>query len=100
MERALRLIGDTWTLKIIHKLMSGTHRFGELLDELGNVSPKTLSQRLKRLEELQIVQRHAYPEIPPRVEYLLTGKGEALVSVLEAIYAFGKQYLTDPCDPA
>ena len=50
MERALRLIGDTWTLKIIHRLMSGTLRFGKLLDELGNVSPKTLSQRLKMLK--------------------------------------------------
>ena len=99
MERALRLIGDTWTLKIIHRLMSGTLRFGKLLDELGNASPKTLSQRLKMLEEWHIVQRHAYPEIPPRVEYLLTEKGEALVSVLEAIYAFGKQYLTDLPDP-
>lgn len=95
MERALRLIGDTWTLKIVHTLMSGTLRFGELLDGLGNVSPKTLSQRLKMLEELRIVQRHAYPEIPPRVEYQLTEKGEALVNVLEAIYAFGKQYLAD-----
>lgn len=99
MERALRLIGDTWTLKIIHNLMSGTRRFGELLDVLGNVSPKTLSQRLKMLEEAKIVLRHAYPEIPPRVEYHLTEKGEALVNVLEAIYAFGKRYLADtpPC---
>ena len=95
MERALRLIGDTWTLKIVHTLMSGRHRFGELLDGLGSVSPKTLSQRLKMLEEVQIVQRHAYPEIPPRVEYQLTEKGEALVNVLEAIYAFGKRYLAD-----
>ena len=95
MERALRLVGDMWTLKIVYNLMSGTRRFGELLDGLGNVSPKTLSQRLKMLEEAQIVQRHAYPEIPPRVEYQLTEKGEALVTILEAIYAFGKRYLAD-----
>jgi DNA-binding HxlR family transcriptional regulator len=95
MERALRLIGDTWTLMIINNLMTGTRRFGELLTALGNVSPKTLSARLKMLEEVQIVQRHAYPEIPPRVEYQLTEKGEALLTVLESIYAFGKCYLAD-----
>jgi DNA-binding HxlR family transcriptional regulator len=96
MERALRLIGDMWTLAIVYNLIAGTKRFGELLDALGNVSPKTLSQRLKMLEECGIVQRQAYPEIPPRVEYRLTEKGSALVHVLEAIRDFGMRYLGDP----
>lgn len=95
MKRALRLIGDMWTLAIIHNLIAGTKRFGELLDALGNVSPKTLSQRLKMLEECGIVQRQAYPEIPPRVEYRLTEKGAALVDVLNAIRDFGMRYLAD-----
>jgi DNA-binding HxlR family transcriptional regulator len=95
MKRALRLIGDMWTLAIVHNLIAGTKRFGELLDALGNVSPKTLSQRLKMLEECGIVQRQAYPEIPPRVEYRLTEKGAALVDVLNAIRDFGMRYLTD-----
>jgi DNA-binding HxlR family transcriptional regulator len=95
MKRALRLIGDMWTLAIVHNLIAGTKRFGELLDALGNVSPKTLSQRLKMLEECGIVQRQAYPEIPPRVEYRLTEKGAALADVLNAIRDFGMRYLTD-----
>lgn len=95
MERALRLIGDMWTLAIVYNLITGTKRFGELLDALGNVSPKTLSHRLKMLEECGIVRRQAYPEIPPRVEYRLTEKGSALVHVLEAIRDFGMRYLTD-----
>jgi DNA-binding HxlR family transcriptional regulator len=99
MERALRLIGDMWTLAIVYNLIAGTKRFGELLDALGNVSPKTLSHRLKMLEERGIVRRQAYPEIPPRVEYRLTEKGAALVHVLEAIRDFGMRYLGDQSAP-
>ncbi len=93
--RAFRLLGDFWTLLIVNTLMSGTRRFGELVEALGNVSPKTVSQRLKMLEEIGFVQRQAYLEIPPRVEYSLTEKGQALADILEAIRQFGERYLTD-----
>lgn len=91
----MRLIGDMWTLMIIYNLMDGSKRFGELLEALGNISPKTLSQRLKMLEEARFVDRHAYIEIPPRVEYSLTEKGKALLGILEAIRDFSMQYLSD-----
>ena len=93
--RALRLLGDMWTLIIVYTLLSGTKRFGELQETLGNVSPKTLSQRLKMLEEIGFVQRQAFLEIPPRVEYRLTEKRLALVDILEAIKQFGERYLAD-----
>ena len=93
--RALRLLGDVWTLIIVYTLLSGTKRFGELLQAMGNVSPKTLSQRLKMLEEMGFVQRQAFLEIPPRVEYCLTEKGLALVDIMEAIKQFGQRYLSD-----
>jgi DNA-binding HxlR family transcriptional regulator len=93
--RALRLLGDAWTLMIIYTLLPGARRFGELLEALGNISPKTLSQRLKMLEELGFVQRHAFLEIPPRVEYCLTEKGLAMVDIMEAIKQFGEHYLAD-----
>lgn len=93
--RALRLLGDMRTLLIVYTLLSGTKRFGELLEVMGNVSPKTLSQRLKMLEEIGFLQRHAFLEIPPRVEYHLTEKGLALVDIMEAIKHFGERYLTD-----
>jgi DNA-binding HxlR family transcriptional regulator len=98
----MRLLGDVWVLMIIYTLMGGTRRFGELLDAMGNVSPKTLSQRLKMLEDLGFVQRHAFLEIPPRVEYCLTEKGLALVDIMEAIKQFGQRYLFDvePTAPA
>src|SRR5205085_1780191 len=93
--RALRLLGDVWTLLIVYTLLSGTKRFGELLEAMGNVSPKTVSQRLKMLEEIGFVQRQAFAEIPPRVEYRLTEKGLALVDIMEAIKQFGQHYLSD-----
>jgi DNA-binding HxlR family transcriptional regulator len=95
MERAMQLIGDVWTLKIIYTLMTGTRRFGEILEVMGNVSPKTLSNRLKMLEEIQFVQRQAFAEIPPRVEYRLTERGFALANIMEAINQFGEHYLSD-----
>ena len=96
--RALRLLGDAWTLMIIYTLLPGARRFGELLETLGNISPKTLSQRLKMLEELGFVKRHAFLEIPPRVEYCLTEKGLAMVDIMEAIKQFGEHYLAN-ADP-
>ena len=99
--RALRLLGDVWTLIIVYTLLTGTKRFGELLEAMGNVSPKTLSQRLKMLEEMGFVQRQAFLEIPPRVEYRLTEKGLALVDIMEAIKQFGQRYLfeVEPLPP-
>src|SRR5947209_1042392 len=93
--RALRLLGDACTLLIVYTLLSGTKRFGELLEAIGNISAKTLSQRLKMLEETGFVQRQAFLEIPPRVEYRLTEKGLALVDIMEAIKQFGQRYLSD-----
>lgn len=95
MERAMSLLGDMWTLMIVYNLLSGARRFGELRDAMGNVSPKTVSQRLKKLEEDGFVDRHAFAEIPPRVEYQLTEKGLALAGVLEAIRQFSERYLSD-----
>jgi DNA-binding HxlR family transcriptional regulator len=95
MERAMQLLGDVWTLKIIYTLLTGTRRFGEILEAMGNISPKTLSNRLKMLEEIKFVQRQAYAEIPPRVEYRLTERGFALANIMEAISQFGEHYLSD-----
>ncbi len=91
----LVLLGDKWTLMLVYTLLSGPRRFGELLEALGNVSPKTVSQRLKMLEESGFVQRQAFAEIPPRVEYRLTEKGLALVDIMEAIRLFAERYLTE-----
>jgi len=98
--RALRLLGDVWTLMIVYTLLSGTKRFGELLEVMGNVSPKTVSLRLKLLEELGFVERQAFAEIPPRVEYHLTEKGLALIDIMEAIKQFAQRYLSEVDSPS
>lgn len=95
MSRAMNLIGDIWTLMIVYNLMGGPRRFGELLEAMGNVSPKTVSQRLKMLEQRGFVERRAFAEIPPRVEYHLMEKGRALMDVIDAIRQFGERYLAD-----
>jgi DNA-binding HxlR family transcriptional regulator len=93
--RTAELVGDTWTILIVRDLMGGARRFGQLQDSLGNVSPKTLSGRLKGLEHAGLITRHAFAEIPPRVEYTLTEKGHALSAIIEAMRLFGEQYLPD-----
>ncbi|MBZ0278955.1 MAG: helix-turn-helix transcriptional regulator [Anaerolineae bacterium] len=94
--RAAELVGDLWILLIVRDLMTGAKRFKNLQESLGNISPKTLSQRLKMLEEAGLIHREAFAEIPPRVEYSLTEKGQALSDVIEAIRAFGEKYLALP----
>jgi DNA-binding HxlR family transcriptional regulator len=62
---------------------------------LDGISPKTLSDRLRRLEEAEVISRTCFAEVPPRVEYRLTGKGHALLSVLESMRTFGEEWLVD-----
>jgi len=95
MGRAIRLIGDMWILLIVITLLGGAKRFNELRELLGHISSKTLSQRLKLLEEMGFVQRQAFLEIPPRVEYHLTEKGQALGDVIAAIEQFAQKNLSD-----
>lgn len=68
-------------------------RGAHLARVVGNVSPKTISQRLKLLEEAGILERHAFAEIPPRVEYRLTEKGAALGDVITAMGTSAQRYL-------
>lgn len=89
--KTLKIIGSKWTMLLIHNLLSGTKRFGELQRLLPGISPKTLSQRLQELEQEQIVMKKVYTEIPPRVEYSLTEKGRSLKGVFKALNAWGQQ---------
>lgn len=89
-EIALDIIGSKWTFYIIRDLLiEGTMRFGDLLKSLEGISPKTLSVRLRELEDRDIIQRTVYPEVPPRVEYCLTEKGKLLEPVFIELKKFG-----------
>ena len=94
--RAIHLLGDSWVLLIVMNLLQGSMRFNALRATLGHISSKTLSSRLKLLEELDFVQRLAFLEIPPRVEYHLTEKGRELGDVIAALEQFGNKHLSNP----
>jgi DNA-binding HxlR family transcriptional regulator len=94
MGRAIRLIGDAWILLIIINLLRGPKRFNELRELMGHISSKTLTQRLRALEEMGFVQRRAFLEIPPRVEYHLTEKGQEFGDVIAAIEQFAQKNLS------
>lgn len=94
-----QIIGNRWTPLIVRDLANGCQRFSELERSLGGISPKTLSERLKRMEEAGVVARHCFAEVPPRVEYSLTDKGHALLPVIDSMRAFGNEWLSDDdCD--
>ena len=91
--RTAEIISGKWTLLMIRDLASGACRFCELERSLEGISPRTLSLRLRALEECVIVERRTYPEVPPRVEYALTEKGQALVPLREDMRSYGKRWL-------
>jgi DNA-binding HxlR family transcriptional regulator len=91
--RTLDVIGDRWTLLIIRDLFLGRTRFGEFRQSTPRISPKLLSERLKRLEEQGLVERTLLGGYPPRAEYRLTAKGRSLFPVLFAIGTWGFEHL-------
>jgi DNA-binding HxlR family transcriptional regulator len=96
--RTAEIVCGKWTLLVIRDLAEGRSRFCELERSLHGISPRTLSLRLRALEEEGIVERQTFPEVPPRVEYALTAKGRALVPLIEDMRAYGLTWLG--CDPA
>ena len=72
----------------------GPRRFSQLEHSCAGISPRTLSERLRALEEEGLVERRSYAESPPRVEYELTDKGEALLPIISEMREFGHAYLT------
>src|SRR5438034_9730615 len=94
--RAARLLGDTWTLLIVYNLANGPRRFSDLEKATG-MSPRVLAGRLRELEGQHMLTRTQYPEIPPRVEYALTGKGKAALPTLSALQEYAVGWLNDSC---
>src|SRR3954469_18778743 len=98
--KTAEVVCGKWTLLLIRDLAEGSARFCELERSLEGISPRTLSLRLRALEDEGIVERHTYPEVPPRVEYALTPKGKALVPLVEDMRSYGMRWLLgDAADP-
>jgi DNA-binding HxlR family transcriptional regulator len=89
---ALRVIGQKWTALIIRDLCSGPKRFGELEKSVGNINPRTLTQRLEALEAYGVVTKETFAEVPPRTVYTLTDKGHDLIPVLTAMATWGNKH--------
>lgn len=98
--RTAQIVCGKWTLLLVRDLAEGRSRFCELERSLTGISPRTLSLRLRALEEEGIVERHTFPEVPPRVEYALTDKGLALLPIVEDMRSYGERWLGIDCEEA
>lgn len=87
------IIAGKWKLPILWQLSQGTKRFNQLQKLLPEISQGILTQQLRELEQDGLVHREIYKEVPPKVEYSLTGLGESFMPVLTIICDWGKNYL-------
>ena len=96
--RTADIVCGKWTLLVIRDLADGRSRFCELERSLQGISPRTLSLRLRALEEEGIVERQTFSDVPPRVEYALTEKGLALLPIVDGMREYGTRWLgADAC---
>jgi DNA-binding HxlR family transcriptional regulator len=87
------VIGGKWKPKILFYLGNNEMiRFGQLRDDIGEISEKMLIQNLRELEKDGIVHREVYKQVPPKVEYSLTEMGRTLIPILENLFCWGQQY--------
>ena len=83
-EKAISLLSQRWTALVIYQLLQGTHRFSEIQSAIG-ISGKVLSERLKELERLEIINREVIPETPVIIQYSLTDKGHSMEPIIKTI---------------
>ncbi len=88
----VQLIGSKWKLLILRNLLARPWRFNELRKSLDGISQKVLTGSLRSMEEDGIITRTVYPEVPPRVEYALSGLGESMRPIITAMESFGTDY--------
>jgi DNA-binding HxlR family transcriptional regulator len=92
---AIELLADKWRVSILHALAAGPHRNGQLQRALREVSPKMLTQTLRRMERDGLITRTVYSVIPPRVAYELTPMGESLVAPLRDLCRWAKAHVAE-----
>lgn len=86
------MIGSKWKLLIIRNLLIRPWRFNELQKNLEGISQKILTDSLRSMEQDGLIIRTVYPEVPPRVEYALSGIGESMRPILDTMQKFGEDY--------
>lgn len=91
----LDIFNDRWKLAIIWHLLDGDKRFKDLHEIINEITQKTLTVKLKELEEKNIINREVYAEVPPKVVYSLTEAGKNLKPVLEEMHKWGINYVQE-----
>lgn len=95
-EYTLSIISGKWKLKIIYLLAcTAPARYGALKKNIDGITHKMLSAQLKELQKDSIIKRHEYPQVPPKVEYSLTSKGESLIPIVRSMCAWGKENINE-----
>ena len=91
----LDIFNDRWKLAIIWHLLDGDKRFKDLHEIINEITQKTLTVKLKELEEKNIINREVYASVPPKVVYSLTEAGKNLKPVLEEMHKWGINYVQE-----
>ena len=91
----LDIFNDRWKLAIIWHLLENNKRFKELHEDICEITQKTLTVKLKELEEKNIINREVFAEVPPKVVYSLTDIGKKLTPVLQEMYKWGINYVEE-----
>lgn len=88
----LSVVGGKWKWAVLYMIFRDkVIRYGQLKDNLPAIAHKTLSQQLKELEQCELIHREQYNQVPPKVEYSLTAKGETLIPILELMSQWGQK---------
>ena len=95
---SLELVGERWALLVVREIAMGSTRFGDIVRGTGAPRDR-IAARLKALEAAGVIGRIAYQERPERFDYHLTESGQDLLSVLDALLAWGDKHVVAPDDP-
>ena len=91
-EYTASMIANKWKILILRDLLTGTKRYNELTKSVVGISAKVLTENLRELESDGIIERKVYPEVPPKVEYYLTDKGNDLRPIIDLMKEYGLKY--------
>jgi len=94
--QTLNIVGDRWSLMIIHEILVGKKTFNEIKQGLATISANVLSERLRQLEEDGLIVSNLYSAHPPRYEYELTESGRDMEMIFHAFILWGEKHL-DKC---
>jgi DNA-binding HxlR family transcriptional regulator len=98
LQAAVGVLAAKWSVVVLARLASGTHRFNELLRQIDGVSRRMLSATLRQLERDGLVERHVYARVPARVEYELSPVGVNLLAALAPLAGWGLEHKRDVTD--